>query len=226
VQSHSASTGVTAQRNARSSRRFLEILFAVAPAAPTVAHVNGWEKVTAIATAVGGAGAMLAAFFAWLAARRSAETSRDAKDALAASLKPQVHLMVTQYAGGEPVVARAVVVGPLSTVGLAGVFPAANVRIEFNLTSGGRGDNSIALLEPNGSRWARDPPYLNVVIGHPSEDWPPAGGDHVTATVSFSDVRRAATYQQSMSGDLCRSDDPASVSFQNVSEPTETRLTP
>src|SRR5207248_2669449 len=93
---------------ARSSRRLVaEILLAGAPAAPTITHVSGWEKATAIGTLVGGVGAGLAAFFAWRAARTSAQTSRDATDALAASLKPQVHLMVTQFGAGESVVARA-----------------------------------------------------------------------------------------------------------------------
>ena len=71
------------------------------------AVVSTWEKVTAIATAVGGVGAMLGAIFAWVAARRSAHTSRDARDALAASLKPFERLVITQYAPNEPVVARA-----------------------------------------------------------------------------------------------------------------------
>jgi hypothetical protein len=152
------------------------------------------------------------------------EASRDARDTLAASLKPQVQLIISQYAGGEPVVARAVVAGPLSPAGLAGVLPARDVKIQFNLASGGQGSASTPTLEPNQSSRAQEPPYLNVVIEQPSNQWPPPEGDHVTATVSFSDVRGAARYQQSRSADLRRSDDPGSVSFQNVTEPTETRL--
>ena len=197
-----------------------------ATAAQQVAEVSGWEKVTAIATAVGGLGAMLGAIFAWLAARSSGQAARDARDALAASHKPQVHLMITQYGVDEPVVARAVVVGPLSPVGLAGVSPAADVRLEFNLASGGHGEDSITILEPNGSLWAQEPPYLNVVVQQPSEDWPPPEGDHVTATVLFSDVRGAATYRQSTSVDLHRAAEPGLVSFQNPTEPTETRIKP
>jgi hypothetical protein len=191
-----------------------------------MADVSTWEKVAATFTAVGGVGAMLGAAAAWRAARSSVQAARDARDALAASLKPQVDLMVTQYGAGEPVVARAVVVGPLSPVGLAGVLPAANVGIEFNLASGEQGSGSIAMLEPNGSRWAREPPYLNVVIAEPSDEWPPPEGDHVTATVTFSDVRGAASYQQSMSVDLHRSAQPGLVSFQNATELTETRTAP
>jgi hypothetical protein len=191
-----------------------------------MADVSNWEKVTATATAVGGVGAMLGAIFAWLAARSSRQTSRDANDALAASLKPQVQLFVTQYGQDEPVVARAVVVGPLSPAGLAGVFPAADVEIKFNLATGEHGSGSIAILEPNASRWAREPPYLNVVIGEPSDNWPPPEGDHVTATVSFSDIRKAATYRQSMSVDLRRPEAPGLVSFQNPTEPSETRIEP
>ncbi len=54
-----------------------------------LATITTWEKVTAIATAVGGVGAMLGAGAAWLAARSSLQASRDARDALAASVKPQ-----------------------------------------------------------------------------------------------------------------------------------------
>jgi hypothetical protein len=59
---------------------------------------------------------------------------------------------------------------------LAGVLPAADVRIEFNLASGNQDSASVSILEPNGSRWAREPPYLNVVIRQPSDDWPPPEG--------------------------------------------------
>jgi uncharacterized membrane protein YdjX (TVP38/TMEM64 family) len=51
--------------------------------------VSTWEKVAAVATALGGLGAMLGAIFAFLAARRSGQTAADARDALAASLKPE-----------------------------------------------------------------------------------------------------------------------------------------
>ena len=76
-----------------------------------MADVSIWERVAATSTAVGGVGAMLGAGAAWLAARKSVEASRDARDALAIGLRPQVELTVTQYGAGEPVVARAVVVG-------------------------------------------------------------------------------------------------------------------
>jgi hypothetical protein len=191
-----------------------------------MADVTTWEKVAATFTAVGGVGAMLGAGAAWRAASKSAEAARDARDALAASLKPQVQLFVTQYSGDEPVVARAVVVGPLSPAGLAGVLPATDVLIQFNLASGKQGSASTPILQPNASFWAREPPYLNVVIGQPSDYWPPPDGDHVIVTVLFSDVRKAASYRLSQSMDLRRSADPAAVSFQNATEPTETRITP
>jgi hypothetical protein len=64
------------------------------------------------------------------------------------------------------------------------------------------------------------------VIAEPSDDWPPAEGDHATVTVSYSDVRRVARYQQSTSVDLRRPEDatPGLVSFQNVTEAPETRI--
>jgi hypothetical protein len=175
------------------------------------------EKVAATFTAVGGVGAMLGAGAAWLAASKSAQASRDARDALATSLRPQVDLLITQYGQGEPVVARAVVVGPLAPAGVAAILLATDVEIEFNLSSGKQGAGSIAILEPNGSMWAREPPYLNVVIGQPSDDWPPVEGDHVTATVTYSDARKVASYRRSRSADLKRSTEPGLVSFQNDS---------
>lgn len=134
--------------------------------------------------------------------------------------------MFAQESQKGPVVARAVVVGPLSPVGLAGVLPAADVLIQFNSAIGKHDSASLPILEPNRSSWAQEPPYLSVVIGQPTEEWPPAEGDYVTATVSFSDVRRATRYQQSRSVDLRRSDAPGVVSFQNLTEPTETRIEP
>jgi hypothetical protein len=190
-----------------------------------LADVTNWEKVTSVATAVGGVGAMLGAIFAWLAARSSGRAARDATDALAASLKPQVHVA---WAGGSHsrVEARAIVVGPLSPLGLTGVLPAADVEIEYSLTSGTHGSNNVAVLEPNADRWARDEPYLSVVIGEPGAEWPPVGGDLATVTVTFSDSRRTARYQQMVTCDLYPADnEPAGiVSFRNPSEPEEQRI--
>jgi hypothetical protein len=190
-----------------------------------LADVTNWEKVTAVATAVGGVGAMLGAIFAWLAARSSGKAARDATDALAGSLKPQLHIA---WVGGSqtPVEARAVVMGPLSPVGLAGVLPAADVKIEYSLASGRHGVNNVAVLEPNGDRWAREEPYLGVVIGEPGEDWPLVGGDFATVTVTFSDSRRVARYQQTVTCDLhpAHNGPPGIVSFQYPSEPDERRI--
>lgn len=195
--------------------------------------VSTWEKVLVIATATGGIGAMLSAIFSWLAARRSGQTARDARDALAASLKPQVHLLIGQWE--QSIEARAIVTGPLSPLGTARMLPATDLHIEFNSSSGKHGFASMATLEPNPSIWAREPPYLNVVIGRPSDDWPPLEGgqpghDHVTATVTYSDVRGVATYRQSTSADLVRYVEQEGgqwvVSFRNLTEPTETPITP
>jgi hypothetical protein len=190
-------------------------------------YVSTWEKVAAIATAVGGVGAAIGAIAAWRAARASGQASRDARDALAASLKPQVHLRINQYGGpGQPVAARAVVLGPLSPAGLSAVLPATDVQIQFNLASGKQGSSDIPILQPGSDRWAQQPPYLSVVIEHPSEDWPPPDGDHVTATVSCSDVRGAARYQRSTSGELRRHSEPGVVSFSERHRGEETRIAP
>lgn len=97
------------------------------------------------------------------------------------------------------------------------------MRVDFNLSSGKQGSGSIAILEANGSIWAREPPYLNVVIAQPSDDWPPQDGDHVTATVTYSDAREVASYQRSRSVDLKRSSELGLVSFQNDSGLVDTR---
>jgi hypothetical protein len=129
-----------------------------AAAAPVVVHlssqVSTWTKVAAIFTAVGGLGAMVSAIAAWRAATASGRAARDATDALAASLKPQVHLAVQQYFTPQrphtlgPVEVRAVVVGALSPGGLRAVAPATDVRLEYNLASGGHGSATLAVLEP------------------------------------------------------------------------------
>jgi hypothetical protein len=208
----------------------------VAAAAPVVVHlsseVSTWAKVAAIFTAVGGLGAMVGALAAWRAASASGQAARDARDALATSVKPQVHLAFQQYFRPErpddvrPVEVRAVVVGPLSPGGLAGVAPATDVRLEFNLASGGHGSATIAMLEPGSDIYGTQPPYLSLVVGHPDEDWPPEGGDRVTATVTYSDVRGAGTYRLSQSWLLHPSGDVGVVSFRDPTGPTETRIRP
>jgi hypothetical protein len=204
----------------------------IAAAAPVVVHISSevgtWEKVAAIFTAVGGLGAMLGAIAAWRAASASGQAARDARDALAASLKPHVHLDFGQYGGaaGSPVEARAVVIAPLSPAGLAGVAPATDVHLEFSLASGGHGSSTLAVLEPGSGTWAREPPYIAVVVGHPDEDWPPDGGDRVTATVTYSDVRGVGRYRLSKSYDLWPSGEAGLVSLRDPTEPTETRVRP
>jgi hypothetical protein len=181
--------------------------------------VTTWEKVAAIATAVGGVGAAAGAIAAWRAALASAAASRDATDALAASLKPQVQLTFDQAvtSGGTlgAVIARVFVVGPLSQAGLAGVMSAADVRVEFTLASGRHGSNSIALLEPGGSR-LKPEGSLIATIAELSDTWPPRDGDHVTATVTYSDIRGAATYRLTRSVDLRRHTEPGVISFPNL----------
>jgi hypothetical protein len=63
-------------------------------------------------------------------------------------------------------------------------------------------------------------------IEEPDDDWPPEGGDRVTATVTYSDSRGAATYRLSRWCDLWPSGTPGVVSFRELSEPTETRVAP
>jgi hypothetical protein len=173
---------------------------------------------------------MLSAIFSYLSARSSGRAARDATDALAESLRPHVHLRFDQAYSEEgtpgAVVVRAVVVGPLSPAGLAAVLPAADVRIEFNLASGGQGSAFTRFLEPNVSIFAQKPPYLSVDVKRPSDEWPRTDrGDLLTATVSFSDVRRVASYQRSGSVELWRSDSSA-VSYREVTERDVTRLKP
>jgi hypothetical protein len=188
-----------------------------------------WKSLADWLVAAGTIGLALATFALALSARRAARESsqaaRDARDALAASLKPQVHLTLGQFGAPGAVEARVVVVAPLSPMGLTGALPATDVQIHFNCTSGRQGSASTPTLEPNGSKLAQDPPYLNVMIEERSDEWPPADGDHVTATVTFSDARGVGTYQQSITEDLFPSD-AGMVSFRNEKRGAETRLKP
>ena len=190
-------------------------------------HLSTGEKVAAIVaaifTAIGGIGAATSAFFSWRSARASGATARDAREALAASLKPQVKLRIFQDPQPDGLaVARAVVLGPLSPMGLTGVMPAADVRIEVNLASGKPGSSeSIPLLEPNPESWAREPPYLSAVIGELSDDWPPPEGDRATVTVSFSDVRGAGRHELSQSVGVRRHQNAGTIYFTSATDPTE-----
>jgi hypothetical protein len=118
--------------------------------------------------------------------------------------------------GGVPLGAsRAAASSKRLTLDGRGPRPAPDVRIEFTRASGEHGSNFIAVLEPNGSTWAGEQPYLGFVIGDPGDDRPPPDGDHTTVTVTFSDTRKVATYQQTVSVDLHPSTEPGIVSFRN-----------
>jgi hypothetical protein len=148
-------------------------------AAPVVVRVSTdlstWEKVAAVGGIVAGVGAAVSAFFSWRTARRSETIARDARDALAASLKPHVVLDFAPAHETIGLAARVLVVGPLMQGGSA-AFPASDVRLEFNLQSGKHGSTSIALLNPNQE--------LKLPIEDSGAEWPPSAGEHVTATVS------------------------------------------
>jgi hypothetical protein len=191
-------------------------------------HVPIWQS---IALVIGAAATTASAIAAWRAAGKSSDAARDARDALAASLKPHVELVFGEFHTREvaepPVEVRAVVLGPLSPMGVAAVLPAADVRLQVNLSSGKQDFASMQILQPNAARYPREPPYLNVVIGERSDDWPPPEGIHVTATVTYSDVRGAASYRKAKSVDLRRSTgDSWAISYQNQAEEPETLLSP
>jgi hypothetical protein len=115
------------------------------------------------------------------------------------------------------------VVGPMMQFGAGAVLPARDVRLEFNLRSGKHNSITSPALNPND--------VFTLRIEESSDEWPPPEGDHVTATVTYTDARGAGTYRRSRSADLHRPDDEEAVaaglvSFQNVTEPTETRISP
>jgi hypothetical protein len=206
-----------------------EVVTQALVAAPVVVHVSThlstWEKVVAILAAVGGVaagvGAAVSAVYSWRAARHSEATARDARDALAASLKPNVVLSIEQ--DDRAAAARVMVVGPMMQFGAGAVLPARDVRLEFNLRSGKHDSISSPALNPN--------ELLKLRIEESSDEWPPPEGDHVTATVTYSDMRGAGTYRLSRSADLQRPADAEAVaaglvSFPSTTEPTKTRVSP
>jgi hypothetical protein len=163
------------------------------------------------------------------AARSSAAAARDARDAVALTIKPEVRLLLNQWAVDRPeasatgpLAARAVVLGP-GPWGTGGVWPARDVVLQFSLTSGRQGSRSLPVLEPARGLNATRPPYLEVVIGEPSEEWPPPEGDHVDVFVLFSDSRGLASYRVSMSADLVQVQ-PGSVSIRATAEARTTRI--
>ena len=96
-------------------------------------HVPIWQS---IALVIGAAATTASAIAAWRAAGKSSDAARDARDALAASLKPHVELVFGEFHTREvaepPVEVRAVVLGPLSPMGVAAVLPATDVRLQVN----------------------------------------------------------------------------------------------
>jgi hypothetical protein len=185
-------------------------------------HLSTAEQVVAILAAVGGivagVGAAVSAIYSYRSARASGQTARDARDALAASLKPNLVLNFVQ--DGRAAAAQVLVVGPLMQGGLSAALPASEVRLDINLRSGKQDSAFSSALNPNDE--------LKLRIEESSDEWPPPEGDHVTARVTYSDMRGAGTYRLSREADLRRPVDADAeaeglVSFQNVTEATEVR---
>lgn len=182
----------------------------------------------ATGSAVGGIGFALAAGAraAWNATSASRDASKQSRDALALALRPDMQVEINQW-GARPTIDA--LAPPSARAWVLGDRPAANVLLEVRLASGGAASRSVELLENvqlgpgyRGARYGRDVPTLEVVIAEADDDWPPPGGDHVTASVTFSDVRRVSEYRLSMEADLHRAAGRGRglVSFQNVTEPS------
>lgn len=148
-------------------------LHSLLAAKPVVVHVStglsSWEKAVAVGGIVAGVGAAISAFFSWLSGRRSEATGRDARDALAASLKPNLVLDIDQVYEPHGVGARVLVVGPMMQGGLSTALPASDLLLEFNLRSGKHRSVSSSLLSPNDE--------LKLRIEDSSGAWPPPEGD-------------------------------------------------
>jgi hypothetical protein len=115
------------------------------------------------------------------------------------------------------------------------VASAVDVRIDVNRASGKSTQPGFApLLEPSPpGRYANQPePRLDVFIDASSNEWPPPGGEYVTATVTYSDVRGAGTWKRSTSADLHRAQGvepdapPFPISFQRYTEGDDTQVAP
>jgi hypothetical protein len=186
-----------------------------------------------IGSAVGGIGFALGAGAraAWKAAGASLEASKQSRYALAFALRPDMQLEINQW--GPHSTIPGVMAPPSARAWVLGDWPAVNVLVEVRLVSGRAASRSVQLLEnvqwgpgTHGARYGSDLPRLEVPIAEADDDWPPPGGDHVTASVTFSDVRRVSEYRLAMEADLHR---PAGggrglVSFQNVTEPSLQQL--
>jgi hypothetical protein len=183
---------------------------------------------SSVFTAIGGIGAAVGGISAAVAAKASLKAGRDATDALAGVFKPMVDVVLTQLPGDDqPVVARTVVLGALTPLGTEVVHPASNVILRFVLASGREGTSGLVpLLEAAAGPYHPAGPNVELVVGTPDGDWPPAGGDHLIATTEFTDVRHIATYAVVRHVDLHPSATPGAVSFRNLSDRKETRLSP
>jgi hypothetical protein len=184
------------------------------------------DWVIVIGSAVGGIGAAIGAGAAWKGATERSEAARaasEARNAMALATQPQVDVAVQQWGKSRALSARALVTFARAD---PGAWPAADVLIQFRLASGKEGSRSVPLLVRGGHpRFPLQPPYLEVLIAEPSDDWPPPEGDRVEITVLFSDMHKVASYKLSMAAILRRvSTDPDSVSIQITEPPATTRI--
>jgi hypothetical protein len=189
-----------------------------------VLAVADW--VIVIGSAVAGIGAAMGAAAAWkAAAARSGAVgaAREARNAMALAAQPHVEVAVRQWGESGALSARALVTSARAD---AGTRAAADVLIQFRLASGKEGSRSVPLLVGAGDpRLPMHPPYLEVLIAEPSDDWPPPEGDRLEITVLFSDMHKTAAFKLSMAANLRRvSTDPDAVSIQITEPPATTRI--
>lgn len=164
---------------------------------------------------VGGLGAASAAGAAWRAAVSSSRAAIEAREAMALAVRPSVEVWAAQWGGPEsPASARVWVQGAVCD------SPATDVVLQFALDSGKRGSTSTNLLEPLYAGSPQAPPFLSIEIEHPSDTWPPPGGDHLEIIVLFSDTRHAASYRINASADIGRYAEGGTALAVVITEPS------
>jgi hypothetical protein len=140
--------------------------------------VTTWDKLTSIFTGIGGIGAAIGGIAAWRAASASGAAAKEAREAIALTVRP--HLFVNVYqeshrtvsASGEvsewsnpepfgPVMAYTAPDTGTALLPPPGTWRAADVLLQFTLASGRQGSKSMPLLEPMGAGPPDDRPLFD-----------------------------------------------------------------
>lgn len=145
------------------------------------------ERSGAVGAGVGGIGACLAAVFAWLSAKASRATGRDALEALAVGIKPTIGVHTKS-------VGRPTWLTQLDVYNASG-WPARKVHVEMRYRDGRTVAHDRHRFDSGDPHWFIDMPDITQSTVNPLDSSGTAREIVEAVVIAYSDDREIARYQ-------------------------------